>query len=103
MISLTATAQHKIGEFVAEAGPECRGVRIRAARVGSYTFRYQIHLVREADTANPRLRVAPAPNLALSYTAALWHSGAMSPHPRLPSALLHGLPQALAETVLVFL
>jgi Fe/S biogenesis protein NfuA len=50
MITLTETAQSKIGEFVAEAGADCRGVRIRAARVGSYTFRYQIHLVREPDT-----------------------------------------------------
>jgi Fe-S cluster assembly iron-binding protein IscA len=50
MITLTESARQKVGEFVAEAGTDCRGVRIRAARVGSHTFRYQIHLVREADT-----------------------------------------------------
>jgi Fe/S biogenesis protein NfuA len=50
MIHLTDAARQKVGEFVAEAGADCRGVRIRAARVGSHTFRYQIHLVREADT-----------------------------------------------------
>jgi len=57
MISLTETARQKIGEFVAEAGAECRGVRIRAARVGSYTFRYQIHLLREADIEAADTRV----------------------------------------------
>lgn len=50
MITLTEAARTKIAEFVAEAGEECRGVRVRAGRVGRYTFRYQIHLVREADT-----------------------------------------------------
>jgi len=50
MITVTDAAQEKIGEFVKEAGEECRGVRIRAARVGKYTFRYQIHLVRDEDT-----------------------------------------------------
>jgi len=49
MITLTEAAQEKIAEFVKEAGEECRGVRVRAARVGKYTFRYQIHLVRDED------------------------------------------------------
>ncbi len=49
MITLTEAAQQKIAEFVKEAGDECRGVRVRAARVGKYTFRYQIHLVRAED------------------------------------------------------
>ena len=49
MITLTDAARQKIAEYVAEAGEECRGVRVRAAKVGSYTYRYQIHLVREAD------------------------------------------------------
>ena len=49
MITLTDSAQEKIAEFVKEAGDDCRGVRIRAARVGKYTFRYQIHLVRDQD------------------------------------------------------
>jgi Fe/S biogenesis protein NfuA len=57
MINLTDSARRKVGEFVAEAGAECRGVRIRAARVGSYTFRYQIQLVREADTEENDTRV----------------------------------------------
>lgn len=49
MITLTEAAQEKIAEFVKEAGEECRGVRIRAGRVGKYTYRYQIHLVRDQD------------------------------------------------------
>ena len=49
MITLTDTARQKIAEFVADAGEECRGVRVRAAKVGNHTYRYQIHLVREAD------------------------------------------------------
>lgn len=57
MISLTETAQQKIGEFVNDAGDECRGVRIRAARVGKHTFRYQIHLVREEDIDDQDSRI----------------------------------------------
>ena len=57
MITLTESARQKVGEFVAEAGTDCRGVRIRAARVGSHTFRYQIHLVREADTEDNDTRL----------------------------------------------
>ena len=49
MITLTEAAQQKIGEFVKDAGEECRGVRVRAAKVGKHTFRYQIHLVRDED------------------------------------------------------
>ncbi len=50
VINLTEAAQEKIGEFVKDAGEECRGVRIRAAKVGKHTFRYQIHLVKDGDT-----------------------------------------------------
>jgi Fe/S biogenesis protein NfuA len=49
MISVTDTAKDKLAEYVEEAGEDCRGIRIRAAKVGKYTFRYQIHLVREQD------------------------------------------------------
>jgi Fe/S biogenesis protein NfuA len=57
MMTVTEAAQVKIGEFVKEAGEECRGVRIRAARVGKYTFRYQIHLVRDEDTSEDDTRL----------------------------------------------
>jgi Fe/S biogenesis protein NfuA len=49
MISVTDNAAQEIGKFVTEAGEDCLGIRIRAAKVGNYTFRYQIHLVREED------------------------------------------------------
>jgi Fe/S biogenesis protein NfuA len=57
MITVTETAQAKIGEFVADAGEECRGVRIRAAKVGKHTFRYQIHLVRDQDIEDADTRI----------------------------------------------
>jgi Fe/S biogenesis protein NfuA len=57
VISVTEAAQQKIGEFVADAGEECRGVRIRAAKVGKHTFRYQIHLVREGDVDDDDTRI----------------------------------------------
>lgn len=49
MITLTEAARQKIGEYVSGAGAECHGVRIRALRAGSHTFRYQIQLLREVD------------------------------------------------------
>jgi len=49
MITLTDTAKDKVREFVSGAGDECVGLRVRATRVGKFTFRYQIHLVREQD------------------------------------------------------
>jgi Fe/S biogenesis protein NfuA len=49
MITVTDEAKEKLAEYVSEAGEECRGIRIRAAKVGKYTFRYQIHLVRDQD------------------------------------------------------
>lgn len=49
MITVTDNAKQEIGKFVADAGEECIGVRIRAAKVGKFTYRYQIHLVREQD------------------------------------------------------
>ena len=57
MITVTETAQARIGEFVADAGEECRGVRIRAAKVGKHTFRYQIHLVRDQDIEDSDTRI----------------------------------------------
>lgn len=51
MITVTETAKQKLGEYVADAGPDCRGVRIRVIRVGRYTFRYQMQLVRDQDLA----------------------------------------------------
>jgi Fe/S biogenesis protein NfuA len=77
MITLTETAHRKVGEFVAEAGEECRGVRVRAARVGKYTFRYQIHLVREADTDETDIAVPlEGFSVYLDPQSAEWMDGA---------------------------
>jgi Fe/S biogenesis protein NfuA len=77
MINLTDSARQKVGEFVAEAGAECRGVRIRAARVGSHTFRYQIQLVRQTDTdpSDTRLPLAGF-TIFLDPQTAEWMEGA---------------------------
>ena len=51
MITFTDAAREVLEQHVQEAGDECAGVRIRAAKVGNYTFRYQIHLLRREDVA----------------------------------------------------
>jgi Fe/S biogenesis protein NfuA len=49
MLTLTDKAREKVGEIVAQQDGEAIGLRLRAAKVGSYTFRYQLHLVRDED------------------------------------------------------
>lgn len=49
MITLTDTARERIGNFVDEADEECIGIRVMAAKVGRYTFRYQLQLTRDDD------------------------------------------------------
>ena len=49
MVTLTDKARDKISEIVSQQGDECIGLRLRAAKVGSYTFRYQLNLMREED------------------------------------------------------
>lgn len=76
MITVTETAQQKIGEFVADAGEECRGVRIRAAKVGKYTYRYQIHLVRDQDLEDDETSVdLESCTLYLDPQSAEWMEG----------------------------
>ena len=49
-ISLSAKAQEEIRKIVEEAGDECAGIRVRALKLGRYTFRYQLHLVKAEHT-----------------------------------------------------
>lgn len=49
MITLTDAARDTIEEFVDSADEECIGLRVLAAKVGRYTFRYQMQLVRDDD------------------------------------------------------
>ncbi len=49
MLKFTEAATDKIKEVIAEAGEGCAGLRIRALRLGRYTYRYQLHLVRRED------------------------------------------------------
>jgi Fe/S biogenesis protein NfuA len=77
MITVTESAQEKIGEYVAEAGDECLGVRLRAVRVGKYTFRYQIHLVRSEDVSDEDARQdLDGFTLFLDPQSAEWMEGA---------------------------
>jgi Fe/S biogenesis protein NfuA len=50
MITFTDTAKEQIQQIIDGAGEECEGLRVRALKVGNYTFRYQLHLVRSTDT-----------------------------------------------------
>jgi Fe/S biogenesis protein NfuA len=49
MITLTDVAKSKVKEFIDQAGDECKGLRIQAIKVGRYTYRYQLNLVRDQD------------------------------------------------------
>jgi len=57
MITFTDRAKDKVREYVSGGGEGCIGLRIRAARVGHYTFRYQMNLVREQDVHEEDTRV----------------------------------------------
>ena len=50
MITFTESARDKVREFIAGAGTDCTGLRIRASKVGKHTFRYQLQLVRPQDS-----------------------------------------------------
>ena len=49
MLRFTEAAAAKLREVIAESGEETVGLRVRALRLGRYTFRYQLHLVRKED------------------------------------------------------
>ncbi len=49
MITFTATAATKIKEILADADDDCRGLRVRAAKLGNYTFRYGLQLASDDD------------------------------------------------------
>ncbi len=48
MISFTEVASNKISEIVSTAD-DCKGLRIKAMRLGRYTFRYALQLVTADD------------------------------------------------------
>jgi len=49
MLRFTDAASEKLREVIAGAGEGTAGLRIRALRLGRYTYRYQLHLVREEE------------------------------------------------------
>lgn len=61
MITFTDTAKEQIKGIIDGAGEECEGLRVRAMKVGNYTFRYQLHLVRSMDTHEDDVRIDAGP------------------------------------------
>lgn len=61
MITFTDTAKEQIKSIMDGAGEECEGLRVRAMKVGNYTFRYQLHLVRSTDTHEDDARIDAGP------------------------------------------
>lgn len=77
MITFTDAAREVLAQHLREAGDECAGVRIRAAKVGKYTFRYQIHLLRQDDLAADDERLEQgAVTVMLDPRTAEWMAGA---------------------------
>ena len=77
MITFTDTARAKVAEFIAGAGADCAGLRLRAFKVGRYTFRYQIYLLRTGDVLDNDVTVEqPGFKVYLDPQTAEWMSGA---------------------------
>lgn len=77
MISFTDTARAKVADFIAGAGADCAGLRLRALKVGNYTFRYQIFLARREDVLADDVTVAEQGfNVYLDPQTADWMQGA---------------------------
>jgi Fe/S biogenesis protein NfuA len=77
MISFTDAARTKVAEFIAGAGTECAGLRLRAMKVGKYTFRYQIFLARSEDVLPDDVKVEEQGfDVYLDPQTAEWMQGA---------------------------
>ena len=57
MITFTDDAKDKVRGFIDGADDDCVGLRIRAVKVGKYTFRYQMNLVRDEDVQEEDTKV----------------------------------------------
>ena len=49
MITVTEKAQAKVREYMEQASEPCRGLRVRAFKLGRHTFRYDLTLVLEGE------------------------------------------------------
>ncbi len=77
MITFSEAAEAEIRDIFAEAGDECTGLRIRAAKLGEHTFRYQLHLVRAQDAASDDVTVETGGFMVyLDPQTAAWMEGA---------------------------
>ncbi len=77
MITFTDTARDKIHEIIDGAGEECVGLRMRAHKIGRYTFRYQLHLLKKEDLEEEDVAVDAGPfNAHLDPQSAEWMKGA---------------------------
>ena len=77
MVRFTDAAAARIREAMAQAGGEFAGVRIRAHRLGRYTFRYQVQLVEASEILPDDVVVEAGPVRAvLDPRTAEWMEGA---------------------------
>ncbi len=57
MITFTKTAADKVKEILSDADDDCRGLRIRAMKLGNYTFRYGLQLTNDDDIVDNDVKV----------------------------------------------
>jgi len=77
MIDFSDSASEEIRKVIGGADDDCAGLRIRALRLGQYTFRYQLHLVRQEDTRDEDVVVEqPDFKVYLDPQTSEWMDGA---------------------------
>lgn len=77
MITFAETASQKIKEILVDSEEDSNGLRIRAAKVGTYTFRYGLQLVGEDDVTEDDMVVeAEGFKAYLDPQTAEWMQGA---------------------------
>ena len=74
MITFTDSAMEKIKEGAASTGTECAGLRVRALKVGKYTFKYHFGLLEAPELQVVLLNRPGSPLVGVG-------EGAMGPAP----------------------
>jgi Fe/S biogenesis protein NfuA len=49
MITFTDAARTEFEKVITDSGPDTKGIRVRAAKLGQHTYRYQLLLVKEDE------------------------------------------------------
>ncbi len=77
MISFTQAASSKIREIMEESGDDATALRIRASKVGNYTFRYGLQLVGDEEiTEQDQVVEADGIKAVFDAQSAEWMKGA---------------------------